>query len=223
VTVVPGSEFINNTLYVVAQSLLLPVLVILLAVLVYVVIEAGGVISEYSMRRKTSFVEVEDFIYSISDPGTPENIEEVVNTSELPESHKEIFLKLAASSSIGEKSREVMARKLIEEEELKAVKKTEKTDIIAKIGPALGLMGTLIPMGPGLAALGAGDITTLSQNLIVAFDAAILGLASAAIAFTISRIRKRWYEDQISTLEALAESILEVLQDAKEKEKIVVR
>jgi biopolymer transport protein ExbB/TolQ len=223
VTVVPGSEFINSTLYVVAQSLLLPVLVILLAVLVYVVIEAGGVISEYSMRRKTSFVEVEDFIYSISDPGTPENIEEVVNTSELPESNKEILLKLAASSSIGEKSREVMARKLIEEEELKAVKKTEKTDIIAKIGPALGLMGTLIPMGPGLAALGAGDITTLSQNLIVAFDAAILGLASAAIAFTISRIRKRWYEDQISTLEALAESILEVLQDAKEKEKIVVR
>ena len=74
VTVVPGSEFINSTLYVVAQSLLLPVLVILLGVLVYVVIEAGGVISEYSMRRKTSFVEVEDFIYRISNPGTPENI-----------------------------------------------------------------------------------------------------------------------------------------------------
>jgi biopolymer transport protein ExbB/TolQ len=222
VTVVPGSEFINSTLYVVAQSLLLPVLVILLGVLVYVVIEAGGIISEYSMRRKTSFVEVEDFIYRISNPGTPENIIEVVNTSELPDSSKEIFLKLAASGSIGEKSREVMARKLIEEEELKAVKKTEKTDIIAKIGPALGLMGTLIPMGPGLAALGAGDITTLSQNLIIAFDAAILGLASAAIAFTISRVRKRWYEDQLSTLEELTESILEVLENAKEKEKIVV-
>ena len=221
-TVVPGSEFINSTLYVVAQSLLLPVLVILLVILVYVVIEAGGIISEYSMRRKTSFVEVEDFIYRISNPGTPENIEEVVNTSELPHGQKEIFLKLAKSGSIGEKSREVMARKLIEEEELKAVKKTEKTDIIAKIGPAIGLMGTLIPMGPGLAALGAGDINTLSQNLIVAFDAAILGLASAAIAFTISRVRKRWYEDQLSTLEALAESILEVLQDAKEKEKIDV-
>lgn len=197
----------------------MPVLVILLAVLVYVVIEAGGIISEYSMRRKTEFIEVEDFINEISEPSTPENIVEVVNKSELPVRHKEIFLKLASTSTIGNKSREVMARKLIEEEELKAIKKTEKTDIIAKIGPALGLIATLIPMGPGLAALGAGDINTLAQNLIVAFDAAILGLTSAAIAYTISRVRKRWYEDQISTLEALAESILEVLENAKETKK----
>jgi biopolymer transport protein ExbB/TolQ len=219
VTVIPGSEIVNSTLYVVSQSLLMPVLVILLIVLIYVVIESGGVISEYSMRRKTNFVEVEDFINNISNPGTPEKINEVVEASNIPVNQKEILEKLANSIEIGEKSREVMARKLIEEEELKAIKKTEKTDIIAKIGPALGLMGTLIPMGPGLAALGAGDITTLSQNLIVAFDAAILGLASAAIAFTISRIRKRWYEDELSTLDALAEPILEVIQNAKKKKK----
>ncbi len=221
--VIPGSEFINSTLYVVAQSLLMPVLIILLGVLVYVVIEAGGIISEYSMRRKTDFIEVEDFIKQISDTPTTENIDGVVKISKLPESYKEIFYKLTSSSNVGEKSREVMARKLIEEEELKAIKKTEKTDIIAKIGPALGLIATLIPMGPGLAALGAGDINTLAQNLIIAFDAAILGLASAAIAFTISRVRKRWYEDQLSTLEALAESILEVLQNAKEEKKTVVK
>ena len=221
-TVVPGSEIINSTLYVVAQSLLMPVLVILLIMLVYVVIEGGGIISEYSMRRKTSFVEVEDFIDNISNPGTPKQIKEVVSSSALPESQKEILNKLASSCHLGEKSREVMARKLIEEEELKAVKRTEKTDIIAKIGPAIGLIATLIPMGPGLAALGAGDINTLSQNLIIAFDAAILGLTSAAIAFTISRVRKRWYEDQLSTLEALAESILEVLENAKKKKKAPV-
>lgn len=221
-TSIPGSELINSTLYVVAQSLLMPVLIILLAVLVYVVIESGGLISEYSMRRKTEFVEIEGFINDISNPGTPEHIKDVVKVSDLPPSHKEIFNKLADSTSLGDKSRELMARKFIEEEEAKAVKKTEKTDIIAKIGPALGLMGTLIPMGPGLAALGAGDITTLSQNLIVAFDAAILGLASASIAFTISRVRKRWYEDQISDLEVLAESILENLQNVKEKKKTIV-
>jgi biopolymer transport protein ExbB/TolQ len=197
----------------------MPVLVILLAVLVYVVIEAGGIISEYSMRKKTEFIEVENFINNISDPGTPENIEKVIKTSALPQEQREILIKLAGSTGIGNKSREVMARKMIEEEELKAIKRTEKTDIIAKIGPALGLIATLIPMGPGLAALGAGDINTLSQNLIIAFDAAILGLTSAAIAYTISKVRKRWYEDQISTLEALAESILEVLENAKETKK----
>ncbi len=216
-TVVPGSEIINSTLYVVAQSLLLPVIIILLIVLIYVVIESGGVISEYSMRRKTSYVEIESIINKISNPGTPETIKNVLNDSELPKSHNEILQKIVSNENIGDKSREVLARKLIEAEEMKSVKKVEKTDIIAKIGPALGLMGTLIPMGPGLAALGAGDITTLAQNLMVAFDAAIIGLASAAIAFTISRVRRRWYEDQLSTLDALAESILEVLQNDKKK------
>jgi len=72
-------------------------------------------------------------------------------------------------------------------------------------------MGTLIPLGPGLAALGTGDIQTLSQHLIIAFGAAVIGMAAAAIGFTISKIKRRWYEEEISTLDTLAESILETL------------
>jgi len=83
-------------------------------------------------------------------------------------------------------------------------------------------MGTLIPMGPGLAALGAGDINTLSQNLITAFDSATIGLGAASVAFTISRIRRRWYEDQLSTLDTLAESLLEVMNNAKTKTKTAI-
>ncbi|MGB7969348.1 MAG: MotA/TolQ/ExbB proton channel family protein [Methanobacterium sp.] len=220
--VIPGSDIINSTLYVVSQSLLLPVIAVLLIMLVYVVIEGGGIISEYTIRRKTTFLEVESFITNISNNSSPAMIKDGLEDSELPKTHKEILEKIADSNALGVKSREVLARKLIEEEEIKAIKKIEKTDIIAKIAPAIGLMGTLIPMGPGLAALGAGDITTLSQNLMVAFDAAILGMASAAIAFTISRVRRRWYEDQISTLDAMAESLLEVIQNAKEEKKTYI-
>lgn len=218
-TTIPGSDILSGALYVVAQSLLLPVIVILLVIMVYAIIQFGGILSEYSSRIKTDAREIERIIKSISNPGTPETIKEVLEGSNLPQSHKEILKKIAANKDIGEKSREVLARKLIEEEEMKAAKSIEKTDIIAKIGPAIGLMGTLIPMGPGLAALGAGDITTLAQNLMVAFDAAIIGLGAAAVAFTISRVRRRWYEDQLSTLDGLAESILEVLQNAEKKTK----
>jgi Biopolymer transport proteins len=72
-------------------------------------------------------------------------------------------------------------------------------------------MGTLIPLGPGLAALGAGDIQSLSQHMIIAFGAAVIGMAAAAIGFTISKIRRRWYGEEISALETLAESTLESL------------
>ena len=57
-----------------------------------------------------------------------------------------------------------------------------------------GLMGTLIPLGPGLIALGQGDTKTLSDSLLIAFDTTIAGLVAGAIAYVVSGIRKSWYE-----------------------------
>ncbi|MBC7099948.1 MotA/TolQ/ExbB proton channel family protein, partial [Candidatus Bipolaricaulota bacterium] len=67
------------------------------------------------------------------------------------------------------------------------------------------------PLGPGLIALGQGDMGRLAESLLVAFDTTVIGLAAGGIAFTISRVRKRWYEDYLSVLEALMEGLLEVL------------
>ena len=72
-------------------------------------------------------------------------------------------------------------------------------------------MGTLIPMGPGLAALGSGDIITLSQAIIVAFDTTVVGIGAGAIGYFISKIRRRWYEAYINNLDALADVVLETI------------
>lgn len=72
----------------------------------------------------------------------------------------------------------------------------------------------MIPMGPGLAVLGAGDINGLAQAIIIAFDTTVVGLAAGGIAYVISKVRKRWYEDNLTTLETITESVLEVLNNA---------
>lgn len=54
--------------------------------------------------------------------------------------------------------------------------------MIAKLGPMFGLLGTLIPLGPGIVALGQGDTVTLSESMNVAFDTTIAGVISAAVA-----------------------------------------
>jgi biopolymer transport protein ExbB/TolQ len=215
--VVPGSDMLAAALHVISQSLLIPVIVGLLAFMVYAIINFGGLISEYSGRINFDAGKVEKLIKEISNPGTPENIMEVVEKSGLPKNHKEILIKIAGSSNIGSKSREALARKLIENEELKIAKSLEKTDMVTRLGPTLGLMGTLIPMGPGLAALGAGNIAGLAQAIIIAFDTTVVGLAAGGIAFVISKVRKRWYEDNLTTLETLSESVLEVLDASKTK------
>lgn len=76
-------------------------------------------------------------------------------------------------------------------------------------------MGTLIPMGAGLASLGTGDISTLSQTIIVPFDTTVVGVGSGAVAYSISKVRKRWYEEYISNLDALADVTLETVKKIK--------
>jgi biopolymer transport protein ExbB/TolQ len=212
---IPGSEMLSSALHVISQSLLIPVIVGLLAFMLYAIINFGGLISEYTNRIRISTEEIEKIISDFANYGTAEGIKEVMDKSSVPTGYKNIVMKIASHPEMGSKSREALARKLIEKEEAMAAKSLEKTDIVTRLGPTLGLMGTLIPMGPGLAALGSGDINTLANAIIIAFDTTVVGLAAGGIAYVISKVRRRWYEEYLSNLDALCEAALEVMAHAK--------
>lgn len=71
----------------------------------------------------------------------------------------------------------------------------ERSDLLSRCGPILGLMGTLIPLGPGLTALGNGNMEILATALTVAFDTTVVGLLIGLVNYCISRMRRRWYDD----------------------------
>lgn len=106
-----------------------------------------------------------------------------------------------------------ISRREAEEElsrrELSLARRLERTDLLVKLGPALGLVGTLIPLGPGLAALGRGEVRVLAESLTVAFDTTILGLLVGASAYVVSRVRRRWYEEHLARVTASLERRIE--------------
>ena len=209
---VPGGEFITGAMDVIAQSLTIPVLIILLIIVIIIIIFLGGFIAEYTSRKKVPVGTIRDLIYEINGAESVDALKNVINSSELPKSQKKVLNEIASSQALDDASREALARKLVEYEEEKTVKSLEKTDIITRIGPTLGLMGTLIPMGPGLAALGAGDINTLASSLTVAFNTTIIGIGSGALAYVISKIRSGWYERYLSDLDALTDAVLDYMK-----------
>lgn len=206
------TEMFNGALHSITQILLTPVMIVLAIFFIYALINLGVLLAEYYRRRKTKF-DIKNFISQLlSLKGqNPDEMIKVIEAGEIPNSQKDVLITMVKSSNMSPAYRESLAIKMVEDESIWASKKLERTDIIAKIAPAIGLMGTLIPLGPGLTALGAGDIQSLSQHLLIAFDAAVLGMASAAIAFVTSKIRRRWYEEEISNLETMVDTMLEIL------------
>ena len=206
---IPGGEFLTGSLDVISQSLTIPVLVILLIIVIISIITLGGVIAEYTSRRKVPVGTIRDLIYDINRADSVESLKNVITSSKIPKSQKKALIEIASSSELGVESREALARKLFEFEEEKTMDSLQKTDIITRIGPTLGLMGTLIPMGPGLAALGAGDINTLATSLTVAFNTTIVGIGSGALCYVIGKIRSGWYDRYLSDLDALIDAVLD--------------
>lgn len=212
VTTIPGSDILTSSLNMISQSLQIPVIIFLIIFAVFAVLTLGSLVSEYTSRKNISSDMIERLIYSISNAGSLEEIKGIIKNAKIYESQKIILIKVLRSSSLSNDSRQTLARKLIEFEENKFAKKIERTDIVTRIGPTLGLMGTLIPMGPGLAALGAGDVNTLASAIIVAFDTTVVGIGAGAVAYFVSKVRRRWYEEYLSNLDALTDALLDKLK-----------
>lgn len=215
---VPGSDILSKILHLVSQSLLLPVIAGLLLFIAFALVELGGLFAEFAQRTKVTAGQVEMILQKLHKSFDPA---EVIAESALSARQKAVLQKLLANSFLPEVSLRALARKLLEEEELKSVRAVEKTDLVARLGPSLGLMGTLIPLGPGLAAFGTGNVEGLAEALIIAFDTTVAGLAAGGLAWLVLKVRKRWYEEHISTLDAVMEPLMEVLENAKKKANIV--
>lgn len=77
----------------------------------------------------------------------------------------------------------------------------ERADILTRVAPMLGLMGTLIPLGPGIAALSRGQFDVLADAVSIAFDTTVIGLAVGIVGFFIGRLRRRWYDSLLDAWE----------------------
>lgn len=100
--------------------------------------------------------------------------------------------------------------KLLTEFEIYVEKELDNSRTLSKMGPILGLMGTLIPMGPALAGLAAGDVAQMSHHMQVAFNTTVVGLVIGCIGFLILQVKQRWYAEDLNQLEFVNNLIAEM-------------
>ena len=205
---------LGKVLHSMTSVLQIPVVIILILFIAAILVAIGWIISEYMNEHKHMQVQLPKLLDEIRAGERP--IEEIIETSGLLKTQKEALTEITKHRDFNDLMLESLAANLLEGEQERYDAKLKPTDLLSKLGPMFGLLGTLIPLGPGIIALGQGDTLTLSQSLMTAFDTTIAGLVVAAIAIVISTIRRGWYNQYMSVLETVMDCIVEMEKNSND-------
>ncbi len=198
---------IHDALRAVSSALEVPVIVVLILFLLLAAALTGWLISEYCTERRRLKVALPELMEQLR---ASDDLAATIASSGLLRRQKAALTELTNHPGFTPVMREALALRLLDAEQSRYDRIVKLSEMLAKLAPMFGLLGTLIPLGPGIIALGQGDTYTLSTSLLTAFDTTVAGLVAAAFATVISAVRRGWYREYGSILEALAEEILEL-------------
>lgn len=186
-------EIISKVLFWVANSLLIPDIIILLCLFGRGLLLIGGFYNQYMTKRKNDKI-LNDKIKDLS----LSSIDEL--RSLLPKSDNSLFIKFLRDL-LTTKPSEAYSDFLLSNFENEAEKDTSLSKLLAKMGPVLGLIGTLIAMSPALVGLSTGDIAGMAYNMQVVFATTVVGLVVSAIGLVTLQFKQRWYAKDVNNLD----------------------
>ncbi|MGI8622144.1 MAG: MotA/TolQ/ExbB proton channel family protein [Solirubrobacteraceae bacterium] len=204
----PPLASVEDVVFQVANVLRVPVLIVALAALALVVIELGALSVELVRRRRRDSDRLEQAAFAARTAQGDDREPALLALQGASSSEAMANAVARVAGLAGAPGAETRIAKSLADFDLRSLRRLERTRMLVRAGPALGLMGTLIPLSPALSGLASGDVTRLTDNLRVAFSITVLGLLIGALAFGVSLVRDRLYAQDLSDLEFVA-SVLE--------------
>ncbi|MBT8341094.1 MAG: biopolymer transporter [Desulfatitalea sp.] len=193
---------LKTFIYLISSSLLYPVLFLLVVLTLFTMVHAGTFFAEWLERLRLRKCPPQDL------PGFVLNDDFSSMVSHRVREFVQSLTPLIQQGRYAEASVE----NLLQETGLALWKSMDRLRILVRAAPSLGLIGTLIPMGTGLAALGQGDMTKLSADLVIAFTTTVTGLAIGTAAFFFYTVRRRWIEEDIKNMELATELLTQHME-----------
>ena len=189
-------KYVSNVLFWISNGLLVPVVVGLLYFFVNSILLLGIFFNQYLTHSKQT-----KLLKKTLDSLRADDMEKfTVEAGKLPQSNFTGFLR-----NIIEAPSKAYSNRLLADYEVRADAELGKYKLLTKFGPILGLMGTLIPMGPALAGLATGDVASMAYNMQIAFATTVVGLFVGAIGYVLLQIKQRWFVAELADLEFIAD------------------
>ncbi|MEV4423216.1 MotA/TolQ/ExbB proton channel family protein [Patulibacter sp. NPDC049589] len=191
----PLADVVTDSLSSVARALEVPVHVVAILLLLLLALEAGRFATEAWRRGRPGRSRLLGVAcQALTDPARADAIAPQASSGLAERAVRD----MAGARASG---REEAVEYALADYELGVQRRLDRTRMLVRAGPAVGLMGTLIPLAPGLGALGRGDFASLADDLQVAFAATVIGILVGTGAFTLTLLRTRFYTEDLAALE----------------------
>ena len=188
------TALLKSFIYLAASSLLLPVLLLLTLLTIWLIFYSGSFAGLWLQRRRLP--RPKDTILALRSlklAGFPAPVRSFVQELEQFATHPD---------------GPIACLNLLRDSELQLWRTLDRLKMVIRIGPGLGLIGTLIPMGTGLASLGQGDLSRLSGDLVIAFTTTVVGMSLGLTSYFLFTIQRRWVEEDVKNMELAAEVLM---------------
>lgn len=197
-------ETISKVLFWVANSLLIPDIIILLILFGRSLFLTGSFYNQFITKQRNDKL-LDKSIKELS----PEKIEVLKNN--LPKKDNSLYVKYLRDL-LSHQPDVAYSDFLISNFEGEAEKDISVSKMLAKLGPVLGLIGTLIAMSPALVGLSSGDISGMAYNMQVVFATTVVGLVVRAVGLVTMQFKQRWYAKETNNLDYVAQVLTKDLQ-----------
>jgi biopolymer transport protein ExbB/TolQ len=203
-----SSHDVDNAIFHVSSVLEVPVLLAALLALAMIVFELGRYVIELRQRRRRRFTRLSAGVQEArrsllaGDRGGAAAALNGLARSSAMAATLAFIVEHARSDGI-----DYELNKALADFDFDSRRRLDRTRLLVRAGPALGLMGTLIPLSPALTGLANGNTTKLSTDLRLAFSVTVVGLLIGAVAFGLSLSRDRLYGQDLSDLEYVAAAL----------------
>ncbi len=187
-------SWLSQALYWITTGLLIPTVCVLLVCVVRALLLLGTTIAAALDRRRYG----PDIDAAFANPHfTPTELAGLSLPAQSPLRHT--FSELIELGSVPSQVQRILAQL-----EITHSQRIAEARLLARVGPMLGLMGTLIPLGPALLGLAEGDLQSLAENMLVAFATTVIGLLVGGLGFAIQQARQRWAAEDTARAEFAA-------------------
>ncbi|MFO0755263.1 MAG: MotA/TolQ/ExbB proton channel family protein [Byssovorax sp.] len=197
-------KVLSQLLLIVSNALLVPDLIAAFLLMLVALIEIGLISAAlvHRMRSERATRELIDRLSQTDEAARRAAVDAYLSLDPVPSG---LVFRLAL---LGERARLAPVRELcVEETQNEVDRHLGRLMFCIRLGPMVGLVGTLIPLGPGLVALAQGDLTTMASHMTVAFTVTVVGLSTGALGFVVASIRRTSSAREIARLSFVADTI----------------